>query len=78
MKAYKGTFTKQDGSSRTMRFIKLVDAPSSLISSKITGKQKHTLQPGMELVWDIDANDLRIFNHNKLVDKLEEFEYTLP
>jgi len=78
MKAYSGTFTKQDGSRRTMRFIKLADVPNSLISAKITGKQKHTLQAGMELVWDIDANDLRIFNYNKIVDKLEEFEYTLP
>ena len=77
MKAYRGTFTKKDGSRRTMKFAKLADMPQNIIGPKITGKQKHTLQPGMELVWDLDENDLRIFNYNTLVDRLEEFEYTL-
>jgi len=31
----------------------------------------------MELVWDIDENDFRIFNSKTVVDKIEEFEYTL-
>jgi hypothetical protein len=83
MKAYKGTFIKKTGERRVMRFIKLEDLANdekgkSILSTNIQGKQKHNLAAGYELVWDIDESELRIFNHNTAVDKLEEFEYTLP
>ena len=77
MKAYKGSFKKQDGSVRTMRFLTLKDLPDTIINSKIKGtNQKHSLREGMELVWDIDEEDLRIFNHTTVLDKIEEFDYT--
>ena len=78
MKAYQGTFIKKTGERRTMRFVKLSDLPQSFMEGKIKGNQKHTLAEGAELVWDIDAQGFRNFNFNMVVDKIEEFEYTLP
>jgi hypothetical protein len=78
MKAYKGTFIKKSGERRLMRFLKLADLPSAMLEGKVKGKQTHSLTDGSELVWDIDSQDFRIFNHNNMVDKLEEFDYTLP
>jgi Mn-dependent DtxR family transcriptional regulator len=77
MKAYKGTFLKKDGERRAMRFLKINDLPKNFMEGKIKGNQKHKLAEGMELVWDIDESDFRIFNHNMRVDNIEEFEYTL-
>ena len=77
MRAYKGTFLKKDGERRTMRFLKLGDLPSTFMEGKIKGSQKHKLSEGMELVWDIDESEFRIFNHKMKVDNIEEFEYTL-
>jgi hypothetical protein len=77
MKAYEGCFVKKSGERRRMRFVKLVDLPSAMIEGKIKGTQKHKLGEGLELVWDIDEKDFRIFNHATVVDKIEEFEYTL-
>lgn len=79
MKAFKGTFMKKTGERRMMRFVKINDLPKNFAESKFknTGK-KHLLTEGSELVWDIDQEDFRIFNHNMMVDKLEEFDYTLP
>lgn len=79
MNAYKGTFIKKDGERRTMRFVKLADLPSAFVETKFKGSGKrHLLSEGCELVWDIDQSDFRIFNHNMVIDKLEEFDYTLP
>lgn len=76
MKAYSGTFLKKDGSSRTMRFVRLVDLPTEFLAAKIKGGNKsHKLNEGMELVWDIDEDALRIFNRNTLLDTIQEFEY---
>lgn len=79
MKAFKGTFMKKSGERRMMRFVKINDLPKGFIESKFKGTgKKHLLTEGSELVWDIDQEDFRIFNHNMMVDKLEEFDYTLP
>lgn len=76
MKAYKGTFKKKNGSERMMRFVRIVDLPTEFVASKIKGGNKsHTLAEGMELVWDIDQAEFRIFNRSNVVDKIEEFEY---
>ena len=77
MKAYKGTFIKKTGERRLMRFVKVKDLPTSYFEGFTTGK-KHVLSEGLELVWDIDEKDFRIFNHKLAIDNLEEFEYTLP
>lgn len=79
MKAFKGTFMKKTGERRMMRFVKIKDLPSGFAESRFKGTGKrHLLNEGSELVWDIDQEDFRIFNHNMMVDKLEEFDYTLP
>lgn len=78
MKGYKGTFKKKDGSLRHMRFLLLKDLPSEFVASKIKGGgSRHALTEGMELVWDIDEDGLRIFNRNTVLDTIEEFDYTL-
>ena len=77
MKAYQGTFVKKTGERRTMRFVKLGDLPQSFFTGKIKGTEKHSLPAGSELVWDIDAQDFRVFNNNTVVDIPREFEYTL-
>ena len=78
MKAYKTTFKKKNGSERTIRFVRISEMPTEFIGSKIKGGNRpHLLGEGMELVWDIDENDFRIFNSKTVVDKIEEFEYTL-
>lgn len=58
---YTGTFVKQNGQSRTMTFIKGVDVPSTVGSSKTRGRN---LNEGYEIVYDIEANGFRIFNWN--------------
>jgi hypothetical protein len=78
MKAYKGTFIKQNGERRTMRFVKIKDLPKKLMEGKFTTGKKHNIADGSELVWDIDERDFRVFNHKLAVDNLEEFDYTLP
>lgn len=77
MTAYKGTFLKKDGERRTMRFLKLEDLPKKFLVENTKGGKSHKLGDGMELVWDIDEKDFRVFNHKMRVDNLEEFEYTL-
>jgi hypothetical protein len=77
MKAFIGTFIKKNGERRTMRFVKLEDLPKQFFEGKFNSGKKHVLAEGMELVWDIDESDFRIFNHNMRVDNFEEFEYTL-
>ncbi len=77
MTGYKGSFKKKDGSIRTMRFLILKDLPTDFVASKIKGGgSKHALVEGMELVWDIDEQGLRIFNRNTVLDNIEEFDYT--
>jgi hypothetical protein len=78
MTAYRGTFIKKNGERRTMRFLKVKDLPKNLFEGNFKTGKKHVLAEGNELVWDIDEKDFRIFNHNMMVDKLEEFDYTLP
>ena len=63
MKAYKGKFKKKDGSERTMVFTRIDDLPSKFVASKIAGAGSEQKYPdGMELVWDLEADNFRIFN----------------
>ena len=76
MTGYRGTFRKKDGTMRTMRFLLLKDLPTDFVGSKIKGgNRSHSLNEGMELVWDIDEGAFRVFNRSSVVDKIEEFEY---
>jgi len=66
----KGTFIKVNGESRTMRFVRLSDFPSGMISESA---QKHIdrLQSlhGSEIVYDIDKQDYRAYNWAKSSDE---------
>lgn len=75
MTAYRGTFKKKDGTLRTMQFLVLRDLPKEFVAARIKGGQKHSLNEGMELVWDIDEGAFRIFNRTTVVDTIEEYEY---
>ena len=58
------TFTKADGSQRTMNYISFSDLPKQITSS--FGKTR-TMAPGFELVWDIDNNGFRTVNFNRQI-----------
>jgi hypothetical protein len=72
VEVHTGVFRKKDNSFRKMKFIKLKDLPKEFVSAKLAGKQAHTLQEGLELVWDVDASDFRTFNWNNLVVPVEK------
>jgi hypothetical protein len=74
MKAYKGYFTKKNGESRTMIFSRIKDLPNGFVASKIVGAGTERSYPeGMELVWDLEEDDFRIFNYKtaKSIDELD-------
>ena len=60
--AYIGTFEKQDGEKRSMRFAKIEDLPEDFIECKTKGGQQRKLPEGKELVWDLDKSEFRVFN----------------
>lgn len=73
MKAYVGTFLKKDGSQRTMTFIKVNDLPKVFLEGRIKGTGRaRTLADGSETVYDVDAKEFRIFNHNTVVGSIVE------
>ena len=75
MKAYIGTFIKKNGEERTMKFVRLQDLPEKFITSKVknTGV-KRTLKEGLELVWDTDQSEFRIFNWSTTRGDIDETE----
>ena len=73
MIVYQGTFVKKDGSQRTMKFVKTKDLPNEFLSAKLkgTGKQNN-LGENKELVWDLDNQNFRVFNHETVVGKVSK------
>lgn len=66
--AYTATFTKANGDSRQMNFVRLNDLPETFLSGKIKGNGKErTLNEGQEVVWDLDNNGFRVFNWKTIV-----------
>ena len=57
---YNGTFRKLNGQSRTMRFIRKSDLPSSMVNESVI----NTLEgkTGNEVVYDVDKRSFRQFN----------------
>ena len=75
MKAYKGEFIKKSGETRKMVVSRIKDLPSDFVASKIVGAGSETKYPkGMELVWDLEVDNFRIFNWNTLSSPVEESE----
>ena len=50
---YTGTFTKQDGTTRTMRFIRSQDVPRSQFKNPASTMNRN-LREGYEVVYDIE------------------------
>ena len=58
---YIGTFTKQDGTTRTMLFKKILNP----IKESKNGK---------ETVWDVEKQCFRVFNHNTKTREIKEIK----
>lgn len=66
LKVYEGTFVKQNGDHRKMRFLKLSEVPSDFLPPSKGGGPRN-LSEGTELVWDLDSNGFRAFNWSTVV-----------
>ncbi len=74
MKAFKGVFRKKDGTRREMVFARIQDLPQKFVASRIVGAGNEQKYPqGMELVWDLEADNFRIYNR-KTQDSIKELE----
>ena len=62
-----GTFTKADGTQRTMRFVKWNDIPMGYRCSSYGVNIK---SGEIETVYDVDAGAYRSFNHGTIVGSL--------
>jgi hypothetical protein len=73
MKAYKGSFKKKNGEMRDMVFAHLQDLPKTFLETKILGAGSEQKYPnGMELVWDLEADNFRVFNFNTVEQPVKE------
>jgi len=76
-KIYAGMFMKKNNDMRHMTFVKLSDMPESFLASKIKdGKKEKSMPEGMELVWDLDKADFRVFNYSAQIGALREIDMT--
>lgn len=76
MKVYKGSFIKKNGELREMLFAKIQDLPESFLDARIIGASSEKQLPeGMELVWDMEEDNFRIWNHNTAVEPPVEVDY---
>jgi len=73
---YTGTFTKTDGTTRTMNYIQVSDLPSSQFSSK----QRKESSGDMRTVWDTDKHGFRTFNRSRIVGSVNSrsVNYSFP
>ena len=73
MRAFKGTFKKKNGESRDMLFAKISDLPMSFLNTTVLGAGSEQSYPeGMELVWDLEADNYRVFNWNSVESNPQE------
>lgn len=77
MKIYKGTLKKKNGEVRDMVFAKIHDiiqVNEEFIAAKIVGTgSSRNYKPYQELVWDLEADDFRIFNWEKASNISEKY-----
>ena len=75
MKAYKGTFKNKNGESRDMVFARLLDLPQKFLDERVQGAGSEQQYPdGMELVWDLEADNFRVFNWRSAETDPKEFD----
>jgi len=74
-KIYAGMFRKKNNDLRHMTFVKLDDVPDTFLETKIKDTSKdRTMPTGMELVWDLDKADFRVFNYTAQVGDIREMD----
>ena len=79
MKAYKGTFIKKNGDTRDMLFAYIPDLPKTFLDKVISGEGNDRQYPeGMELVWDLEEDNFRVFNKNTQVGEVKTINVDLP
>jgi len=64
-----GTFTKADGSRRTMRFVRFGDIPSDF-----RGGKSARIAGDVETVYDVDAKGYRVFNNTTVIGEVSSSE----
>jgi len=75
LKVYKGTFKKKSGESRDMTFARLMDLPQKFLTEQVQGAGSEQSYPdGMELVWDLEADNFRVFNWNSAENSPKEYD----
>jgi len=71
---YTGTFTKVNGATRTMTFIRKSDLPSSLINETVINNLEG--RTGCEVVYDTESRNFRQFNWNTVKGEVSESRTT--
>ena len=71
---YTGTFTKQDGNQRTMRFIRSKDVPQSQYRTPAGATMNRNMREGYEVVYDIERRGFRAFNWNSAIGEVTSQE----
>ena len=78
MTGYQATFTKKDGSSREIRFVRTDDMPEQWFTKHVKGTgKKRVLKEGNELVWDIENEGFRVFNWETVQGEVKKFDFLL-
>ena len=67
---YTGTFTKKDGSRRTMSFIKVDDLPQGMSPGQKSVNESTTSQSSTQVVYDTQARGFRTFNFGTQVGEI--------
>lgn len=67
LKIYKGTFQKRNGDLREMRFIKLDETPPQMLPKRKTDSGPKQYSHNVELVWDLEKKNFRIFNWDTVI-----------
>ena len=71
---YNGTFRKLNGQSRTMRFIRKSDLPTSMVNENTIADLEG--KTGNEVVYDVDKRGFRQFNWNTTEGQVTETSTT--
>lgn len=67
MLVFHGTFKKNDGTKRSIKFARLADLPKMATSTK---RPATNLPVGSEVVWDLEKNGYRVFNWKAVVGQV--------
>ena len=73
---YTGTYTKQDGTQRTMQFMRTQDLPSDRFGETQRNPNRK-MQEGYEIVFDIQRMGFRAFNWNTVQGEVRSQEQSV-